>query len=114
HWADPAELPAKKVWSWGADAEGRDWRRALSDDDSAEGEIQAGLFRNQETYAFLAPQESLRFREYWVPVRDIGGLSRATPDGVVHVARAGGDLLSVGGEVTGRAAGGRVRVKVGE
>ena len=51
HWADPAELPAKKVWSWGADADGRDWRKALSDNDSAEVEIQAGLFRNQETYA---------------------------------------------------------------
>src|SRR5262249_32529475 len=50
HYADPADLPAKKVWSWGADADGRDWRRALSDNDSAEVEVQAGLFRNQETY----------------------------------------------------------------
>ena len=74
HWADPAELPAKKIWSWGADAEGRDWRRALSDDDSAQVEIQAGLFRNQETYAFLEPQETIRFREHWVPVRAIGGI----------------------------------------
>jgi tetratricopeptide (TPR) repeat protein len=114
HWADPAELPAKKVWSWGADAEGRDWRRALSDNDSAEVEIQAGLFRNQETYAFLEPQESLRFRESWVPVRDIGGLSRATPDAVVHVARPAAGRLSVGGQVTRRVAGGRLRVKEGE
>lgn len=114
HWADPAELPAKKVWSWGADAEGRDWRRALSDNDSAQVEIQAGLFRNQETYAFLEPQESLRFREYWVPVRDIGGLSRATPDGVVHVVRARADVLSVGAQVTRRVVGGRLRVMEGE
>src|SRR5439155_1729602 len=87
HYADPAELPAKKVWSWGADAEGLDWRRALSDDGSAEVEIQAGLFRNQETYAFLDPQESIHFREYWLPVREIGGFSRANAEAVVHVTR---------------------------
>jgi tetratricopeptide (TPR) repeat protein len=114
HWADPAELPAKKVWSWGADAEGRDWRRALSDNDSAQVEIQAGLFRNQETYAFLEPQETIRFREHWIPIRDLGGLSRATPDAVLHVARGNGDTLSVGAQVTTRVAGGRLRVRDGE
>jgi len=117
HWADPAELPAKKVWSWGGDAEGRDWRRALSDNDSAEVEIQAGLFRNQETYAFLEPQESIHFREYWMPVRDLGGLSRATPDAVVHVTRESADgrpVVAVGAQVMERVAGGRLRVKDGE
>jgi tetratricopeptide (TPR) repeat protein len=114
HWADPAELPAKKVWSWGADAEGRDWRRALSDNGSAQVEIQAGLFRDQESYAFLEPQESLRFREYWVPVRGIGGFSRATPDAVVHIARPSTGVVSVGAQVTRRVARGRLRVKDGE
>jgi tetratricopeptide (TPR) repeat protein len=114
HWADPAELPAKKIWSWGADAEGRDWRRALSDNDSAQVEIQAGLFRNQETYAFLEPQESLRFREFWVPVRAIGGISRATPDAVVHIARPGPGVLSLGAQVTRPVAGGRLRVMEGD
>jgi tetratricopeptide (TPR) repeat protein len=117
HWADPAELPAKKLWSWGADAEGRDWRRALSDNDSAEVEIQAGLFRNQETYAFLEPQESIRFREYWIPVRDLGGFSRVTPDAVVNLSReeAGGrPVVAVKAQVTRGVAGGRLRLKDGE
>ena len=52
-----------------ATRDGLDWRDALSDDDSAYVELQAGLFRNQETYAFLEPQESIRFTEYWLPVR---------------------------------------------
>jgi hypothetical protein len=30
HWADPAALPSKKVWSWGADADGRGARRRLA------------------------------------------------------------------------------------
>ncbi len=118
HFAPPAELPAKKVWSWGADADGRDWRKALSDNDSAEVEIQAGLFRNQETYAFLAPQENVLFHEYWMPVREIGGFVRANPEAVLNVerARAPQDVegLVVGLNVTRALEGGRIRVKDGE
>src|SRR5580704_3305973 len=53
HYARYDELPAKKIWSWGVDADGLDWRNALSDDNSAYSEVQGGLFRNQETYAYL-------------------------------------------------------------
>ena len=58
HFADYAQVPAKKIWSWGVDADGLDWRNALSDNNSAYVEIQAGLFRNQETYAFLDPRQT--------------------------------------------------------
>ncbi|HLH37200.1 MAG TPA: DUF5107 domain-containing protein [Alloacidobacterium sp.] len=83
HYSEYSELPAKKIWSWGADAEGMGWRKALSDNDSAYVEVQAGLFRNQETYAFLNPGQTIRFSEYWMPVRDTGGISRANRIGVM-------------------------------
>ena len=85
HFADYAALPAKKIWSWGADADGLDWRKALSDDNSAYLEVQAGLFRNQETYAFLEPRQTLQFSEYWMPVREIGGIARANLAGVASL-----------------------------
>jgi len=94
HYADYAELPAKKIWSWGSDADGLDWRKALSDNNSAYVEVQAGLFRNQETYAFLEPRKTISFSEYWMPVRDIGGISRANLEGVVHLNRQNGVLLA--------------------
>jgi tetratricopeptide (TPR) repeat protein len=94
HFARYAELPAKKIWSWGVDAEGLDWRKALSDNNSAYVELQAGLFRNQETYAFLEPRQSIAFTEYWIPVRDTGGISRANLAGVVHLERKA-DLLAI-------------------
>ena len=87
HLADPAELPVHKVWSWGNDRDAATWREALSDDDSRYVELQAGLFRNQETYAFLEPQESVSFTEYWLPVRDLGGITRATRNAVFHAER---------------------------
>lgn len=94
HYADYAQLPAKKIWSWGSDADGLDWRKALSDNDSAYVEVQAGLFRNQETYAFLEPRQTIGFSEYWMPVREIGGISRANLAGVVHLSRQGNALVA--------------------
>ena len=77
----------KKIWSWGVDADGLDWRKALSDNNSGYLEVQAGLFRNQETYAFLEPRQVIHFSEYWMPVREIGGISRANLAGVASLIR---------------------------
>lgn len=87
HYAEYKELPAKKIWSWGVDKAGLDWRTALSDNQSAYVEVQAGLFRNQETYAFLEPGEVIQFSEYWMPVRGTGGISRANKAGIVQFNR---------------------------
>lgn len=94
HYADYAQLPAKKIWSWGTDPDGLDWRKTLSDNNSAYVEVQAGLFRNQETYAFLEPRQTISFSEFWMPVRDLGGISRANLAGVVHLRRQGDALLA--------------------
>jgi tetratricopeptide (TPR) repeat protein len=92
-----------------------DWRRALSDNQSAYIELQAGLFRNQETYGFLEPQETVRFTEYWLPVRAIGGITRATLDAVFHAERIDdGSRLSLGLDVTHDVKDGHVRVRQGD
>ncbi|WP_058189314.1 DUF5107 domain-containing protein [Terracidiphilus gabretensis] len=83
------DLPAKKVWSWGSDPAGVMWREALSDDHSGYVEIQAGLFRNQETYSFLDPGQTIQFSEVWMPVRGTGGISRANPAGVLYLDTKG-------------------------
>ncbi|WP_158786669.1 DUF5107 domain-containing protein [Granulicella sp. L46] len=85
HFSEYKDLPANKIWSWGTDADGMAWRNALSDNQSAYVEVQAGLFRNQETYAFLDPGQTIRFTEYWMPVRGTGGISRANKAAVVHL-----------------------------
>jgi len=114
HVADHADLPGKKIWSWGSDDEGRDWRRALSDDDSAYLEVQAGLFRNQETYAFLEPGEVLRFRESYQPVRKIGGWSRAGDEGALYLRREASGALHVGLNLTRTLRGGRLVIRDGD
>jgi tetratricopeptide (TPR) repeat protein len=87
HYSSPLDLPTKKIWSWGSDEDGLDWRAALSDNNSAYVEVQAGLFRDQETYGFLEPQESRSFAECWIPIRELGGVSRANRDAVLNLDR---------------------------
>ncbi|MGA2270905.1 MAG: DUF5107 domain-containing protein [Bryobacteraceae bacterium] len=112
HYADYADLPAKKIWSWGVDADGLDWRRALSDDNSAYVEVQAGLMRNQETYVFLEPRQSIHFTEYWMPVRAIGGITRANLAGVLQLHREKGSLMA-GFNTNQAVAGAKVRILEG-
>lgn len=92
HYAEYSELPGKKIWSWGVDPSGLDWRKELSDNDSAYVEVQAGLFRNQETYSFLQPGQAIHFSEYWMPVRGTGGISRADKAGVMYFDHHGPDV----------------------
>jgi Flp pilus assembly protein TadD len=92
HFAEYRDLPGKKIWSWGVDQADLDWRKALSDNNSAYVEVQAGLFRNQETYAFLEPGQTIHFSEFWMPVRGTDGISRANRIGVVHFEKHGSDV----------------------
>ena len=113
HVTSTSELPTSKVWSWGFDEAAHRWRQSLSDDNSAYIELQAGLFRNQETYGMLEPQEQVRFSEYWMPARDLGGITRATADAVLNVsARERGLGLEL--NVTRAFPNARVRVRQGD
>ncbi len=112
HYSLPSQAPYRKIWAWGVDPDGRDWRKALSDDESAYVEVQGGVFRNQETYAFLEPQQTLEFTEYWMPVRQTGGFVRANLDAIINIDRSGGHsrLLC---NVTHAAPGARVSIRQG-
>jgi tetratricopeptide (TPR) repeat protein len=89
HYADIKEVPGKKLWSWGR--EGDKMAAAdLSDNNRSYVEMQAGVFENQETYKFLEPGQSRKFSEYWMPVRGLGGVSRANLDGVLNLSRSPG------------------------
>ncbi len=107
HYAAYEELPAKKIFSWGVDQAAYDWRKVLADNDSAYVEVQVGLFRNQETYAFMDPGQSIHFSEYWMPVRGTGGISRANKAGVVYFNAYGSDV-SVALNVNERFAGAQI------
>jgi predicted Zn-dependent protease len=114
HYSAYSELPHKKIWSWGVDSGGINWRDVLSDNKSAYVEVQGGLFRNQETYEWMEPGEQVRFTEYWMPVRQTGTITYANLNGVLGMRRLhwldGKSTLAVGLNVTHRVEGARIAV----
>jgi tetratricopeptide (TPR) repeat protein len=118
HWADPRTVPAKKFFSWGNDSNGLDWRTRLSDNHSNYVEVQSGLFRDQTTYEFLEPQQSIRFTEFWMPVRGIGSIARANLNGVLAIERTrqkdGRITLRVGFNANRAIPGAKITISDGE
>lgn len=115
HYADPAVVPGKKLWTWGTIAD-PGVRKSLSDNGSQYIEIQAGLFTTQEEFHFLGPRQARRFTEYWIPGRELGGVSRATADGILHMERRsanGKASLTIELDVTHAIRGARIRVSNG-
>jgi tetratricopeptide (TPR) repeat protein len=96
HWAEPREVPGKKIWVWGEKDKG--YKEFLSDDHSGYVEIQAGLMETQDMMDYLEPQQSRVFTELWIPSRKIGGITRATPAAVLFLQRkpqTGGTVRAV-------------------
>jgi Flp pilus assembly protein TadD len=98
HFADAKVVAGKKLWIWGA-AEDANVKKNLTDNFPSYVEIQAGLFQDQETFHFLEPEEVKSFSESWIPVFDLGGVSRATADAVVNIERVTGGSPSLRVEV---------------
>ena len=86
HVADHAVLPGKKLWTWGNGPRGRIWDKILTDADGPYIELMVGAYSdNQPDYSWLQPGEVKVFKQYWYPVRDIGGVKSANRDAAVNV-----------------------------
>jgi tetratricopeptide (TPR) repeat protein len=118
HWADPKAVPSRKLFSWGTDSNALDWRNRLSDNHSAYVEVQSGLFKDQTTYEFLEPRQSISFTEFWMAVRGIGSIARANLNGVVAMERTrqkdGKIALKVGFNANRAIPGAKIAVSDGE
>lgn len=87
HYADPAQVRGKKIWLWGS--ADKYVRENLTEKSNSYVEMQAGEFETQPEFAFLLPGETKTFSHYWIPFRDLGGISRATRDAVLNLSRKG-------------------------
>ncbi len=68
HLADPAQVPGKKVWSYGHGAD-RDWSRATTEGGLAYAEVESGPLLDQSEKPLFANGAERQFEEYWLPVR---------------------------------------------
>ncbi len=104
HWSRYADKPGKKLWIWGLSREGEIWKDLLTDPalgNTQYVEFQSGLHFNQAQvqssrtpfkHMEFLPASSDEFAETWFPFKGAGGVTRATPDGVLFVTLPEGKL----------------------
>ncbi len=75
-----------KLWEWGPGPRGRMWDRILTDTDGPYTELMVGAYSdNQPDYSWIKPYEVRSFRQYWYPIREIGGIKNANRDAAVNL-----------------------------
>jgi len=78
HVADHHIVPGKKFWTWGTGERGQMWEKILTEKDGPYIELMVGAYSdNQPDYSWLHPYEVRAFKQYWYPVKNIGGVKNA-------------------------------------
>ncbi len=80
HFARYQDVSGMKLWSWGRSEVGVVNQTALMDDGSLYAETQCGAMETQLDFDFLAPGATRRWREWWLPLREMGGLTCASAE----------------------------------
>jgi tetratricopeptide (TPR) repeat protein len=78
HIAKSKDVSGMKLWSWGNAPVGVVNQTSLTDDGSVYAETQCGAMETQLDFAFLRPSETRTWREWWLPLRGLGGLTCAS------------------------------------
>ncbi len=78
HFARHEDVSGMKLWSWGRSEVGIVNQSALMDDGSLYAETQCGAMETQLDFDFLPPGKLRTWREWWLPLRGLGGLTCAS------------------------------------
>ncbi len=74
-------VPGKKLWTWGTGSEGALWEKILTDADGPYAELMFGAWSdNQPDYSWTKSLETRSVKQWWYPLRGIGGVKEATKD----------------------------------
>ena len=101
HWSNYEEMPGQKLWLWALSRSGGIWEDLLTDTDGQYIEFQAGRqfsqyspgnHQNPVTKVPFQPNATDTWSELWFPVKEIGGLTEVSPQGVLHVLNDGNEL----------------------
>jgi tetratricopeptide (TPR) repeat protein len=110
--ADHNTVPGKKFWTWGNGPSGKTWDQALTDDDGPYIELMVGAYSdNQPDYSWMQPDEVKDIKEFWYPVRGIGGSKNANNNAAINVEYDRNGDAVVGIYTTGKVRDGRIVLK---
>jgi tetratricopeptide (TPR) repeat protein len=90
--ANHHQLPGKKAWTWGQGGFGRMHQMDLTDSDGPYNEVQTGPLLTQAEVGRLDPLEAVSWKEWWYPVKGIGGFTFANREVAVNASSTNGQL----------------------
>ncbi|MFB3923942.1 MAG: DUF5107 domain-containing protein [Terriglobia bacterium] len=112
HVADHHIVPGKKFWEFANGGDGRMWDKILTETDGPYIELMSGAYSdNQPDYSWIQPYEVKTWKQYWYPIRGMGGFKNANTDAAVNLDLGKDGTLRVGINATREFAGARVMVK---
>jgi tetratricopeptide (TPR) repeat protein len=86
-----------KLWEWSPGPFGRMWDKILTDTDGPYAELMAGAYSdNQPDYSWIKPYEVKTFKQYWYPVRGIGGFKNANINAAVNLEVEPNNIAKIG------------------
>lgn len=101
HVADHHVVPGKKFWTWGTGSRGQMWEKILTDADGPYIELMVGAYSdNQPDYSWLQPYEARSFKQYWYPLRKIGGVKAANLEAACNLELISEDTVEIGFNTT--------------
>ena len=115
HVADHHVVPGKKFWEFANGDVGRMWDKILTETDSPYIELMAGAYSdNQPDYSWIQPYEVKTWKQYWYPVREIGGFKNANVDAAVNLDVDSKGLAKLGVNTSAEQSGAKVLLTAGK
>lgn len=97
HIGDHNIVKGAKCWEWGSGPVGQATEGRLTETSGPYVEIMVGAYSdNQPDYTWIKPYEVKKWKQYWYPVKDIGGFKNANLDAAVNLEKREGNKVFLG------------------
>jgi tetratricopeptide (TPR) repeat protein len=115
HVANHQIVCGKKFFLWGNNPGGFVWDKVLTDHDGPYLELMVGAYSdNQPDYSWISPYETRSCKQYWYPIKKIGGVKCANLDAAVNLERRAPDKVLLGFNTTARVQRAKVLLNFGQ
>jgi tetratricopeptide (TPR) repeat protein len=113
--ADHHVAPGKKFWTWGTGTQGQMWEKILTETDGPYIELMVGAYSdNQPDYSWMQPYEVREVKQYWFPLREIGGVKAANLEAALYLDTTPEGSIQMGVNTTTVHRGARIVLSAGE
>lgn len=111
HFSNHFISPGKKFFEFANGPEGTMWDKILTDTDGPYLELMAGAYSdNQPDYSWTQPYEVKTVKQYWYPIRELGGIKNANLDAAMNLELKSGNWVRLAFNTTSEFTGAQVQL----